>query len=83
MNLESLHYVIQVFCHTQNTCWQGPFKDSKIWMCFLLFKPSSNVLKFIVGSNVLHKKGHMCLYFLMHMCWILLTNVVDFDFEHP
>jgi hypothetical protein len=30
---------------------------------FLLLKPSSNVLKFIMGSNILHKKGHMCLYF--------------------
>jgi len=62
-NLESFHYVIEVFCHTQSTCWQSPFKDSKIWTCFLLFKPLSNVLKFIMGSNILHKKGHMVYMF--------------------
>jgi hypothetical protein len=69
-------------CHTQNTCWYGSFKDYKIWTCFLLFKRSPNVLNFIMGSNILHKKGHMCLYFPMHMYWILWTNVVSFNFEH-
>jgi hypothetical protein len=39
------------------------FKDVKIWMFFLLLKPSSNILKFIMNFNILHKKGHMCLYF--------------------
>jgi hypothetical protein len=34
-----------------------------------------------MGYNILHKKGHMCLYFKMHMYWIILMNVIDFDFE--
>jgi len=76
MNLESFHYVIKVLCHTQNTCWQGPFKDFKIWMCFLLLKPSSNVLKFFMGFNILHKKGKMFFFKNAHVlnpfnicCW--------------
>jgi hypothetical protein len=53
-------------------CYGGPFayaKDfltsaknkHKIWMCFLLFQPSPNALKFCMNSNILHKKWVMCL----------------------
>jgi hypothetical protein len=37
----------------------------------------------LMGFNILHKKCHMCLYFLMHMYCILWTNVVNFDSESP
>jgi len=33
-----------------------------------------------MGSNILHKKGNIFLFFEMHMYWILLMDV-DFDFE--
>ncbi len=32
-------------------------------MCFLLIKPSPHLFKFIMGFNIFHKKGHICLFF--------------------
>jgi hypothetical protein len=40
-------------------------------MCFRLFKLSPNAFKFIVNFNTLHKKGHMCLSFKVHIYWIM------------
>jgi hypothetical protein len=33
--------------------------NHKIWMCFLLFKPSPNAFIFCMSSNILHKKWAM------------------------
>jgi hypothetical protein len=77
--LESFHYVIKVLCHTQNFCWQGYFEDYKIRMCFLLLTHSPNVFNFIMGSNILHKKRHMCLCIgsFEWMLLILIFNVFN------
>jgi hypothetical protein len=81
LNLKSFHYVIRILCHTQNTCWMAFFKGLKVWMCFLLLKCfPPNVFKFIMGFNILNKKGHMCWYFWVHMYWTLLKDV-DSNFE--
>jgi len=53
-------------------------------MCFLLLKPSPNVFKFIMGSNILHKRA-TCVYIFKCICiesfeqmlLILILNVIN------
>jgi len=46
-------------------------------MCFSLLKFLLNVFKFIVGFNILHKKGYMCCSFYVYKC--MYKNAINFD----
>jgi hypothetical protein len=52
-------------------------------MCFKLFKPSPNDLKFIVTFEIIHMKGHMCWSLYVHIYWIMYWMLIILILNAP